>query len=470
MTVNINFLGAKMKHRFVLSALTLTMIFSFNFALAAMTPEEEVAVVKKSISDQDLHWEAGLNPVMTNYTPEERQKLCGLKLPPNWQEIWEAHLPKNFVPKAAADLPAQFSWEDSGKVTSVKDQGGCGSCWIFCATGALEGMYKIYRQMDLDLSEQQMLSCVSQGWGCDGGWMDDVYQHQRSFGQILEGNMPYQANDEVPCTESLYQPAASIIGWSAIPNNETSLKTAVMKGPVGVAFTVFGDFFAYMHGCYSNYTYSQDINHAVVIVGWDDNMCEGRGAWRVKNSWGPYWGDHGFFWIEYGTCNFGTAAALLDINAVKIAGNRDLPDGDMCHDYNYQMTASGGTPPYQWSILVSQLPTGLTMNSDGLIQGRPQEAKFTAFAVKAVDASVPPLSFFRYFQMRINDTRNGDANCDNAYNILDINYIIKYLYKNGAEPPSIQGGDADCSYDCNILDVSYLIDFLYRDGPTPCEY
>jgi hypothetical protein len=286
----------------------------------------------------------------------------------------------------------------------------------------------------------------------------------------MEGNMPYMADHDIPCTESLYQPVASNIGWTAIPNDVISLKTAVMKGPVGVAFTVFNDFYGYSNGCYSNDTYSEDINHAVVIVGWDDNMCDGQGAWRVKNSWSSFWGNHGYFWIKYGTCNFGTAAALLDINAVKIAGNMELPEGDMCHDYNYQMTATGGTPPYQWQITVSQLPNGLTMNTDGLVQGRPQEGKFTAFAVRVVDSSIPALSFFRYFQIRINDSKNGDANCDNIYNILDINYLIKYLYKGGSEPPSIQGGDANCSYDCNILDVSHLIDYLYRGGSAPCEY
>ena len=60
----------------------------------------------------------------------------------------------------------------------------------------------------------------------------------------------------------------------------------------------------YQEGCYSK-DGTEPINHGVIIVGWDDTMCDGEGAWMVKNSWGTLWGDNGVAYMKYGTCNIG---------------------------------------------------------------------------------------------------------------------------------------------------------------------
>ncbi|MEW5923698.1 MAG: dockerin type I repeat-containing protein [Candidatus Zixiibacteriota bacterium] len=64
-------------------------------------------------------------------------------------------------------------------------------------------------------------------------------------------------------------------------------------------------------------------------------------------------------------------------------------------------------------------------------------------------------------------TMPGDANDNDAVNILDVTFIISYLYKGGAAPPCMDQADANGNNTINILDVTYLISYLYKGGPAP---
>jgi len=457
-------------NRLIILTLILTMTILTSQAFTAESFDEQLEAVQKQINDNGYNWTPGINPIITDYTPEERRVLSSLKPPDNWEEIWGANLKADFMALSTEDLPATFNWADSGKVTGIRNQGSCGSCWIFASVAALEAIYKIQRQVEMDLSEQQILSCVSYGWGCGGGWMDDAYTHFRDHGATLETFMPYAANDLVECTEDLYDVYADCNSWTAIPNNVEAIKTAVMTAPVAVAFFVYDDFHWYQSGCYDHADDSAGVNHAVLIVGWDDNMCGGTGAWRVKNSWGTNWGEDGYFWIKYGSCNFGVGAALLDIDNVAFTSPKILPSAEMLCDtseYQFQFTADEGTPPYSFYRQVNFLPNGMTLDTSGLLHGYPERAKTFVFGIRVEDSSDPVLDYLKYFMMTVEDGIAGDVDCNCNYNLLDITYLVNYLYKGGPAPTCEMGYDINADGACNVLDISHIVNYLYKGGVPP---
>jgi C1A family cysteine protease len=270
--------------------------------------DQEIEQVQKMIEEKGYHWTAGRTSV-SELSEAERQHLRGFRAP-EWYDDWYQQA-KKIEAWPGVSFPPVFDWRDSNIVTPVKNQGGCGSCWIFGAVGALEGMAKLYGERELDLSEQQILSCVAYGWGCGGGWMDVCYEHFLEFGSIGEDCQPYMGSDTYPCREESCEVLAKITGWTPVANNVDAIKTALLSGPVSCAFTAYSDFDSYTGGCYEHEG-DDPCNHAIVLIGWDDTMCDGEGAWIVKNSWGTNWGLDGFFYIKYGTCNIGYATALID--------------------------------------------------------------------------------------------------------------------------------------------------------------
>ena len=264
---------------------------------------EEIKQIQRKIKDQGLHWIAGENSV-TALSPEERHNLLGLKIPDGVLEHFR-EITRN-APPLILDTQDVFDWRDLNGVTPVTNQQSCGSCWDFAATAAFESAVLIADSITYDFSEQQVLSCAGGGGGCDGGWMGDAYNLFISYGAVGEDCMPYQANDQVPCTQDECDVLANLISYEDIPNNVAYIKNALLSGPLSTTFTVYDDFYGYNGGCYEHAD-TQPLNHAVLIVGWDDSECEGQGAWIVKNSWGPNWGVNGFFYIKYGSAGFGQA-------------------------------------------------------------------------------------------------------------------------------------------------------------------
>jgi hypothetical protein len=255
----------------------------------------------------------------------ELNDLCGLVVPEDWRDR------APFVSfKAQPELPAAFDWRPY--CTPVKNQDGCGSCWAFATVGTLECAISIKDGATVDLSEQWLISCnnetepphlLGEGvWGCDGGWFAHGY-HQSTpdecgqSGAVLEADFPY-AYQDVPCNcpDGGYDHYYWICSWGYIAGQEEvpdtdSIKQAIMTyGPVSAAVYADGPFSAYADGVFNAST-PGEVNHAIVLVGWDDSLGT-EGAWILRNSWGTYWGMDGYMYIEYGCSNVGFGACYID--------------------------------------------------------------------------------------------------------------------------------------------------------------
>jgi predicted secreted protein len=211
-------------------------------------------------------------------------------------------------------LPSAYDGCPSGGCTPVRDQGQCGSCWAFGTVGPLEQAILIRDGASKDLAEQYLVSCNTDGWGCDGGWWAHDY-HEWKYpagepgpGAVYEADSPYTATD-APCNGP-YTHHETIADWvfiageSSVPSTD-ALKQAIYDyGPVSAAVCVNSAFQAYTGGVFNPPGWCLSINHAITLVGWDDSL----GAWRLRNSWGPDWGEDGYMWIAYGKNYVGYSA------------------------------------------------------------------------------------------------------------------------------------------------------------------
>ena len=283
-------------------------------ALAALTPDEENAKIERinrRNAEMGYAWTAGHTSV-SNLTDEEFQHLLGLRLPPDLEERRQrAALEGRLITAPAGmSLPASFDWRAQGGVTPVKNQGNCGSCWAFCAAAAFESQILIYSGLEEDLSEQAVVSCNTDGDDCGGGWMETAYDLFVSQGAVRETCMPYHEVDTDLCIQSSCEVAAYLDSYYYVDETVEAIKTAMLNGPVACAMAACGGFSSYTGGCYEEVC--PEINHGVLLVGWDDDMCGGEGAWIMKNSWGPDWGDNGFMYIKYDACYIGYATDALN--------------------------------------------------------------------------------------------------------------------------------------------------------------
>jgi len=228
------------------------------------------------------------------------------------------------------DLPSSFDWRSSGGqnwMTSVKDQGGCGSCWAFSAVGAVEGTYNIDSgnpNLDLDLSEQYLVSdCYTMGsyGNCCGGSHVDALEFVRDSGIPDEACMSYV--DRTTCTcpsgcgsNCTYRSggacsdatcsnrcadwqarAVTIVAVTSVSQAQIK-QYLVNEGPLSVALGVGSSYGGYFDAGVYRCTNDSGANHAVILVGYDD----AGGYWIIKNSWGSTWNGDGYFKVGYGEC------------------------------------------------------------------------------------------------------------------------------------------------------------------------
>ena len=294
-------------------------------SLAQMS-KTDIEQIQRAIDAGGASWTAG-ETSRTRMTLAEREAALGnIDAPPS-----PDHRNRQ-VPGALAAAPAAFSWGNNlgwNWMTSVKNQGGCGSCWAFATAAAFEARLRIRNNQPnlyVDVSEQNMVSCwLGSCDGANGTWVMNMFM---TYGNPDEDCFPYASGGGTapPCTDRCADWTNRAYGVSTYgdylsPGIETIKNEIVLHGPVQVSMQVYADFDTYVGGVYQHVTGAYEGNHLVTVYGWDNATT----CWLVKNSWGPDWGEtgpngqKGWFRIRMGTNEVGCETWIYYLEPIGIS-------------------------------------------------------------------------------------------------------------------------------------------------------
>mmetsp|Transcript_26869 Transcript_26869/g.39782 ORF Transcript_26869/g.39782 Transcript_26869/m.39782 type:complete len:346 (+) Transcript_26869:154-1191(+) len=256
-------------------------------------------------------------------------------------DSYTSPLPITYIKRS--DLPASFSWHDVNGISYLTKMLNqhipqyCGSCWAHSSMSSLADRIKIARLLqgdryttDINLSIQFLLNC---GPGsCHGGSALHAYQFIKEFGYVpfdtcqnylacseesLEGFCPFadtkcnemsicktcsrDDNGRGYCKPITSFPNVTIAEFGSYSDDIDAIKAEIFaRGPIkaSVNGTAIAD---YKGGVITNAEFeSSGHNHGVSIIGWGEIEETNRQYWIVRNSWGEYWGEMGFFRVELG--------------------------------------------------------------------------------------------------------------------------------------------------------------------------
>jgi len=192
-------------------------------------------------------------------------------------------------------IPDEIDWRKKKVVSKIKDQGQCGSCWTFSVVAALESHLAIKSGHHELFSEQQLLDCVTNNYGCTGGYLDTAYQYIGSYGVVHEDSYPYTA-EQGKCSipDDTFQ---KIQGYYDIVGGEDNIAAFVAeKGPASFSIMCPKEMMHYTSGVFDVADCEGTMVgwHALAIVGYTPDY------WIIKNSWGEKWGEDGYIRFKRG--------------------------------------------------------------------------------------------------------------------------------------------------------------------------
>jgi len=217
----------------------------------------------------------------------------------------------------ASPTDATVDWRTKGAVTPIKDQGQCGSCWSFSATGGLEGAHFLAKGALVSLSEQNLVDCsTAEGnEGCNGGLMTSAFDYiKKNKGIDTEASYPYTATGPNACKFKPADIGSTITGYTNIASgSEADLVAKITEGPVSVAIDAsHSSFQLYSSGVYYEPACSSTaLDHGVLAVGYGTDGT--KDMYIVKNSWGLTWGNKGFIEMsrnKNNNCGIATMATI----------------------------------------------------------------------------------------------------------------------------------------------------------------
>jgi len=215
---------------------------------------------------------------------------------------------------STTDLPTDFDWVEKGAVNPVKNQQQCGSCWAFSTVANIEGAGFVENKKLISLSEQELVDCDNKAdHGCQGGLPTNAFKTMISqkLGLETEKDYPYKsANGQCQATASKEQ--VFISGQTHIGSDEDQIAAALVKyGPLSIGINA-GPMQWYGGGVANPWRFlcnPKALDHGVAIVGF--GVDGSKKYWKIRNSWGPHWGEKGYYRIIRGV---GKCGLNTDVN------------------------------------------------------------------------------------------------------------------------------------------------------------
>lgn len=270
---------------------------------------------------------AEMNEFKANYVPSGKRFRGALNL----------NLLNRFKRKV---IPEEFNWcalEDGrslcGPSWNQHIPKYCGSCWLHSSLTTVQDRIYINQKganPAVMLARQTMLNCGpfhNMSQGCDGGDPKDAWEYMKQFGLSDESCITYNAEDyrqygvgakECPtqgqclnCWSNSTNPSFcwgipkpvlyKVSEYGPLEKGEESMKEEIFKyGPITCGVATDSEFaFNYVGGVWKKGKDNDDIDHDVEVVGWGEDKEEGK-YWIIRNSWGTYWGEMGFFRLPRG--------------------------------------------------------------------------------------------------------------------------------------------------------------------------
>lgn len=275
-------------------------------------------LILRAQNGSDLPEQASINPNFLKFMDDFRSG--------RWKNTTDDGIPLGYIPApvrqgpvgaglvptiSALALPVTYDLRTSGRVTPVRNQASCGSCWTFAALASLESF--LMPGEPRNFAEQHINKYHGFDWAECGGGNANI-----ATAVLARWSDPYNETEypypyTLPTVPVKHVQQAVFLPLRAGSLDNGAIKNAIMTyGAVNFAFyweglsNVDGAYWSQTNKCYY-YNGSSYSNHEIAFIGWNDDFDKtkfrtppaGNGAFLCKNSWGTTFGDNGYFWISY---------------------------------------------------------------------------------------------------------------------------------------------------------------------------